>query len=34
MMPAGSFIMICAGSTHFGQTIEDTIVQAHGTGPW
>ena len=33
-MPAGSFIMICAGSPHFGQTTEDTVVQAHGTGPW
>jgi quercetin dioxygenase-like cupin family protein len=33
-MPAGSFIMICAGSPHFGQTTEDTVIQAHGTGPW
>ena len=33
-MPAGSFIMICAGSPHFGQITEDTIIQAHGIGPW
>src|SRR5262245_27402095 len=26
-MPAGSFIMICAGFPHFGLTTEDTIVQ-------
>ena len=33
-MPAGSFIMICAGAPHFGQITEDTIIQAHGMGPW
>jgi len=33
-MPAGSFIMICVGSPHFGQITEDTIIQAHGIGPW
>ena len=33
-MPAGSFIMICAGSPHFGQITEDTVIQAHGVGPW
>jgi len=33
-MRAGSFIMFCAGSPHFGQITADTIIQAHGVGPW
>jgi uncharacterized RmlC-like cupin family protein len=33
-MPAGSFIMICAGSPHFNQITENTVIQAHGIRPW
>jgi quercetin dioxygenase-like cupin family protein len=33
-MPAGSFMVIPAGSPHFGIVEEDTIIQAHGIGPW
>jgi quercetin dioxygenase-like cupin family protein len=34
VMPAGSFIMICAGCPHFGDIVEDTVIQAPGIGPW
>lgn len=34
VMPAGSFILICAGDPHFGDIAEDAIIQAHGFGPW
>jgi quercetin dioxygenase-like cupin family protein len=33
-MPVGSFIVIPAGVPHFGIVEEDTIIQAHGIGPW
>ena len=33
-MPVGSFMVIPAGSPHFGIVEEDTIIQAHGIGPW
>ena len=33
-MPVGSFIVIPAGSPHFGMIEEDTVIQAHGIGPW
>jgi quercetin dioxygenase-like cupin family protein len=33
-MPAGSFIVIAAGVPHFGIVDEDTLIQAHGIGPW
>jgi quercetin dioxygenase-like cupin family protein len=33
-MPAGSFILIPAGLPHYGIVEEETIVQAHGMGPW
>jgi hypothetical protein len=32
-MPVGSFIVIPAGLPHFGVE-EDTLIQAHGIGPW
>jgi len=33
-MPVGSFIVIPAGSPHYGIVEEDTVIQAHGIGPW
>jgi quercetin dioxygenase-like cupin family protein len=33
-MPVGSFILIPAGLPHYGIVEEDTVIQAHGTGPW
>jgi hypothetical protein len=33
-MPVGSFIVIPAGLPHFGIVDEDTVIQAHGIGPW
>jgi len=33
-MPVGSFILIPAGTPHYGLVEEDTIIQAHGIGPW
>ena len=33
-MPAGSFIVIPRGSTHFYWARGETIVQSHGIGPW
>lgn len=33
-MPAGSFILIPAGLPHYGIVEEDTVIQAHGIGPW
>lgn len=32
--PTGSFIVMPAGSPHFGEIREDTVLQAHGIGPW
>ena len=34
LMPAGSFILMCAGHPHFGDIPEDAVIQAHGIGPW
>ena len=33
-MPPGSFILIPAGLPHYGIVEEDTVIQAHGIGPW
>jgi quercetin dioxygenase-like cupin family protein len=33
-MPVGSFILIPAGLPHYGLVEEDTVLQAHGMGPW
>ena len=33
-LPAGSFFVIPAGLPHFGMIEEDTVIQAHGVGPW
>jgi hypothetical protein len=33
-MPVGSFIVIPAALPHFGIVEEDTLIQAHGIGPW
>jgi quercetin dioxygenase-like cupin family protein len=33
-MPAGSFILIPAGVPHYGIVEEETVIQAHGMGPW
>jgi quercetin dioxygenase-like cupin family protein len=33
-MSVGSFIVIPAGVPHFGIVEEDTVIQAHGLGPW
>jgi quercetin dioxygenase-like cupin family protein len=33
-MPVGGFIVIPAGLPHFGLVDEDTLIQAHGIGPW
>jgi quercetin dioxygenase-like cupin family protein len=33
-MSVGSFIVIPAGLPHFGIVEEDTVIQAHGVGPW
>jgi quercetin dioxygenase-like cupin family protein len=33
-MPVGSFILIPAGLPHYGVVEEDTVIQAHGIGPW
>ena len=33
-MPVGSFFLIRPGVAHFGFVEEDTIIQAHGLGPW
>ena len=30
----GSFIVIAAGLPHYGIVEEDTVIQAHGIGPW
>jgi hypothetical protein len=32
-MPVGSFILIPAGLPHY-VVEEDTVIQAHGIGPW
>ena len=34
LMPAGSFILIPAGLPHYGIVEEETVIQAHGMGPW
>ena len=33
-MPVGSFILIPAGLPHYGIVEEETVIQAHGMGPW
>jgi len=33
-LPVGSFILIPAELPHFGMIEEDTLIQAHGIGPW
>jgi quercetin dioxygenase-like cupin family protein len=33
-VPVGGFWMMPAGVPHFGIVEEDTIIQAHGIGPW
>ena len=33
-MPIGSFIVIPAGLPHYGIVEEETLIQAHGMGPW
>jgi quercetin dioxygenase-like cupin family protein len=33
-MPAGSFVVIPTDSPHYFVTQEETVVQAHGIGPW
>ena len=30
----GSFILIPAGLPHYGIVEEETVIQAHGLGPW
>jgi quercetin dioxygenase-like cupin family protein len=32
--PGGSFIVIPPGLPHFGEVLEDAVLQAHGMGPW
>ena len=34
LMPVGIFIVIPAELPHFGLVEEDTLIQAHGIGPW
>ena len=31
---AGSFLVMPAGTRHFGWADEDTVIQVHGMGPW
>ena len=33
-MPAGSFVVMPVGHTHFAWTDEETVVQLHSIGPW
>lgn len=33
-MRAGSFIVMPAGTSHFVEAKEETVVQVHGVGPW
>jgi quercetin dioxygenase-like cupin family protein len=33
-MPAGSFVVMPPGQTHFAWTEEETVVQLHSIGPW
>jgi len=33
-LPAGSFVVMPAGHSHFVQIREATVVQLHGLGPW
>ena len=33
-MPVRSFILIPAGLPHYGIVEEETVIQAHGMGPW
>ena len=33
-LPPGSVIVTPANTPHFASTIEETIVQTHGMGPW
>jgi mannose-6-phosphate isomerase-like protein (cupin superfamily) len=33
-LPAGSFMVMPAGSNHFAMTRSETEVQVHGVGPW
>lgn len=33
-MPAGSFVLVPAGTPHFGWFRETTILQLNGVGPW
>jgi quercetin dioxygenase-like cupin family protein len=33
-LPAGSFVVMPAGSRHFAYVNEETVVQLHGMGPW
>jgi mannose-6-phosphate isomerase-like protein (cupin superfamily) len=33
-MPAGSFVVIPTDSPHYFLTKDETVVQAHGIGPW
>jgi quercetin dioxygenase-like cupin family protein len=33
-LPAGGFFLVHPGVPHFGLVDEDTVIQAHGVGPW
>jgi quercetin dioxygenase-like cupin family protein len=33
-LPAGSFVLMPAGTPHFAWFSEPTVLQAHGMGPW
>lgn len=33
-LPAGSFVVIPPGSTHFAWASEETVLQLHSVGPW
>ena len=33
-LPRGSFAVMAPGEPMFGYTMEDTVIQLHGTGPW
>jgi quercetin dioxygenase-like cupin family protein len=33
-LPAGGFFLVRPGVPHFGLVDEDTVIQAHGVGPW
>src|SRR5688572_3435769 len=34
VVPAGGFLLMPAGTAHFGWVGEDTVLQLHGQGPW